>query len=94
MEDLANLRWRERRWMLKAGCCGDVAVAIHQCAMDSLPLHTGQGWRRRWGRLATVLVRKDTTRTDFALLTDEQWTTQLAASPPAEVPWMSDLVSR
>ena len=41
-----------------------------------------------------VSAYHETITTNFQRLTDEQWTNQIAASPPAEVPWMADLVSR
>jgi hypothetical protein len=41
-----------------------------------------------------VSAYHETVTSNFERLTDEKWTNQLAASPPAEVPWMADLVSR
>jgi hypothetical protein len=41
-----------------------------------------------------VSAYHETVTSDFKRLTDEEWTTQLAASPPAEVPWLADLVTR
>lgn len=35
----------------------------------------------------------ETITTNFQRLTDEQWTQQIATSPPAEAPWIADLVS-
>jgi hypothetical protein len=36
----------------------------------------------------------ETVTKDFDRLTDERWTTQIGATPPAEVPWLADLVLR
>jgi hypothetical protein len=41
-----------------------------------------------------VSAYHETVTSNFERLTDEKWTNQLAASPPVEVPWMADLVSR
>ena len=41
-----------------------------------------------------VSAYHETVTSNFERLTDEKWTNQLAASPPAEVSWMADLVSR
>jgi hypothetical protein len=41
-----------------------------------------------------VSAYHETVTDNFNRLTDQQWTTQLAATPPAEVSWMADLVSR
>lgn len=41
-----------------------------------------------------VSAYHETVTTSFQRLTDEQWTSQLSASPPAEAPWVADLVSR
>jgi hypothetical protein len=41
-----------------------------------------------------VSAYHETVTSNFDRLTDQQWTTQITATPPAEVPWMTDLVSR
>ena len=41
-----------------------------------------------------VSAYHETITKDFDRLTDERWTTQIGATPPAEVPWLADLVSR
>jgi hypothetical protein len=41
-----------------------------------------------------VSAYHETVMQDFQRLTDQAWTDQLAASPPAEVPWLAGLVSR
>jgi hypothetical protein len=41
-----------------------------------------------------VSAYHETVTSNFQRLTDQEWTTQITASPPAEVPWMADLVSR
>jgi hypothetical protein len=41
-----------------------------------------------------VAAYHETTTSNFQRLTDQQWTSSIAATPPAEVPWMSDLVVR
>ena len=40
-----------------------------------------------------VSAYHETVTQDFQRLTDQAWTNQLAASPPAEVPWLTGLVS-
>jgi hypothetical protein len=41
-----------------------------------------------------VSAYHETVTTNFDRLTDERWTTQIGATPPAEVPWLAGLVSR
>ena len=41
-----------------------------------------------------VSAYHETTTANFERLTDAQWTDAIATSPPAEVPWMTDLVVR
>ena len=41
-----------------------------------------------------VSAYHETITSDFQRLTDEQWTNQIAASPPPEVPWLADQVTR
>ena len=41
-----------------------------------------------------VSAYHETVTKDFDRLTDQRWTEQIAASPPAEVPWLAGLVSR
>ncbi|MBN2577347.1 MAG: DUF3160 domain-containing protein [Deltaproteobacteria bacterium] len=41
-----------------------------------------------------VSAYHETVAGDFDRLTDQRWTAQIAASPPAEVPWLAGLVSR
>jgi hypothetical protein len=41
-----------------------------------------------------VSAYQETTTDNFDHLTDERWTSQIAATPAAEVSWIADLVSR
>jgi hypothetical protein len=44
--------------------------------------------------VGVVSAYHETVTQDFLRLTDQAWTQQLTASPPAEVPWLAGLVSR
>jgi hypothetical protein len=41
-----------------------------------------------------VSAYHETVTSDFQRLTDEEWSSQIVASPPPEVPWLADLVTR
>jgi hypothetical protein len=74
-------------------------------AMVGKVLHVGTGFPRLMvvtfntcsgprAYAGVVSAYHETITQNFQRLTDEQWSTQIAASPPAEVPWIADLVSR
>ena len=46
------------------------------------------------GECSVACAYHETVTQDFQRLTDQQWSAQIAASPPAEAPWIADLVSR
>ena len=74
-------------------------------AMVGKVLHVGTGFPRLMvvtfntcsgprAYAGVVSAYHETVTQNFQRLTDAQWSTQIAASPPAEVPWIADLVSR
>jgi hypothetical protein len=78
--------------------------ADEQGDMVGKVLHVGTGYPRLMvvtfntcsgprAYVGVVSAYHETITENFDRLTDERWTAQIASTPPAEVPWIADLVS-